>query len=242
LKLKKFLGITLVLSLVTIIFISSGGLVSAFSATDASVEVISIPMSIYLNGTTTVRMFFNSNFNQALQIEYVGIHCDWMANASFAGFDVSSSPITISAEGKHYLFNPINISAPATVTTGDHSYYVTIDGIQGDGSSFTWQSPDYIIHVYATEEEQFYGDLGVTFAPTTSSPEGGGNTASPQSWPLIVAVIAVVAIVIAVTLLALEMRKKQKKVPLATESQTPANDTPASPTPAADEPVKNIEE
>jgi hypothetical protein len=240
-KLKKFLGITIILSLVTVIFLSSGGLVSALNSSDASVDVVLSPMSVYRNGTTYARVTFNSNFDQSLQIQRVGLHFDWMANNSVVGFDTSSSPLSIAAQGKNLLFSAITVLVPTDVTTGDHKYYVTIDGQQGPvGSPFTWTSQDFTVHVYASAEDQLNAALGITATPTpTVTPSsGGGETGSSQNWLLIVAVVAVVAIVAAVLILVIEMRKKPK-APTPAESPKPAAEAPK---PAADEPVKNIEE
>jgi hypothetical protein len=248
-KFNKVLSITIILSLVAVIFVSSSGLVSAFDSSNAYVVIDLSAGSIYPDGSTSARIDFHNTVSESLQIQRVAIHFSWMENNTVAGQDLSSNPLTIQGGGS-YLFGPITVTAPTNIAAGDYTYYVTVDGIeQVNGAPFTWNSPVSHIHVYASYEDMLNGVVGATPTPTATT-TSGGDEGTFQSWLLIVAVVVVVAIVAAVLLLFMEMRKKPKAAPTApaVESPKPADENPKpepaadTPKPAADEPVKNIEQ
>ena len=242
-KFNKVLGITVILSLVAIIFLSNNSTVSAFDSSNAYAEISLSVGSLYPNSTTYARIEFHNTVSQSLQIQRVAMHFSWMENNTVLGQDLSAHPMTIQGGG-NYLFGPIAITAPATIVAGDYTYYVTVDGVEEvNGAPFTWNSPISHVHVYASFEDMVNGIVGATTPTPTATPSSEGDGGTFQSWLLIVAVIVVVAIVAAVLLLFMEMRKKPKAAATTSEVENPkpepATDTPK---PATDEPVKNIEE
>jgi hypothetical protein len=236
LKSTKPLRIALILSFIVVVFVSSG-VVSALNASDASATAYwstgNEPLTI---GTPLfVRINFQSNIDQQLQVDRIGVNFDWMNETDFYGVTLSS-PKIVEANSS-YISNPILFEIPFNVTAGKHNYHIGVDGTDASGATFQWDSPTVTVNIG-------YANSGTTPTPTATQ-SGDGGTATPQNWTLYIAVIAVVAIGIAVAFIFIEIWKKPKKPVSATESPTPPAESPKpadKPTPATDQPLKDIEE
>ena len=197
----KSLRITFIVTFIVIIFLSSG-LVSALDSNGASVFTVWSNQTVNAGDAVTVRMTFQSNTDEQLQILSIGINFDWMPKDAFYGHDLSNNPVTIPSNGT-YTFDPITIKIPSNASAGSHTYYVGVDGVQGSSGTFSWDSAASTIQVYAA--------TGSSPTPTaTSSPSSGGGQEEGPSLLLYLAVTAVVVIV-ALSTIVVVMRKRRKQ-------------------------------
>jgi hypothetical protein len=130
----------------SIIFALFSGVSFALDQNEASVSLIWSNTTPYQGSTVTVTVIFNSNIAEVLSVYYVGLHFDWMESDAFAGPDLSENPITVTGYGS-YTFGPIAIHIPEDATVGDHNYFVGIDGLEGDSTGFSWDSPTQILQI-----------------------------------------------------------------------------------------------
>jgi hypothetical protein len=144
---------TVVVASISIICILSIGLVSALDQNEASVSLSWSSQTIYQGGRVNVRITFQSNSADELDIEYIGIQFDWMASDAFYGRDLSINPVTI-ASGSSHTFEAITIEVPSNVSAGEHSYFVGIDGVQ-NYIFFSWNSPSSTIEILDASEKAF---------------------------------------------------------------------------------------
>ena len=148
------LRLMLTVASISLICILCCGLVSALNADEASVSLFWSSQTVYQGDTITVRITFQSNSADQLNIYYIGLHFDWMPSDAFYGRDLSANPMPIPSSG-NYMFDPIAIQIPANVSTGSHSYFVGVDGTQGSSSSFTWNSSASTIQIHAASEKAY---------------------------------------------------------------------------------------
>jgi hypothetical protein len=212
--------IILTVSLVAALFICMG-VVSALNANEASVLTFPSSTTVQPGGTMSVRIIFNNNSTDTLQLTRVGLRFDWMSEGQFYGFDLSSSQanITVPAGNSYPFEQAITIQIPTNVTLGSHTYYVGVDGTQGaDNTAFSWDSPTTAIDVVG------YGGTVTTTTPSTSTTTPS-TPAAQQNWLLYGAIAAIVVIVVLVLVVfMMKMRKKPK--PESPASQ-PAAESPA---------------
>jgi len=213
----KSLTIALIVSVIIAAFLSMG-FVAALNQNEASVHTFFSTTTLQPGQPVTINVFFTSNTSDSLQITRIGLHFDWMAADGFYGYDLSSTPVTVTSQGT-YMFNQISVMVPTNVTLGEHSYYVGIDGTQGTASTtFSWNSPSLAVMVA--------GNNGQTTGPTvTTGPTGGGNQGGQPDLQLYGAVIAVVVIVVLLIIVLLLRRRKPKpqsaKEQVASQPETP---------------------
>lgn len=170
----RLICIAVCFSLVFALFI---GVSFALDQDEATVSLIWSNTAPYQGTTATVTVIFNSNIADVLTVYYVGLHFDWMESDSFAGPDLSDNPITITGYGS-YTFGPIAIHIPEEATIGTHNYFVGIDGLEGDSSGFSWDSPtqtlqiqNYETLVYNTLLTQVVDNITTADSNTYQSPE-----------------------------------------------------------------------
>lgn len=130
------------------------GFVSALGSDEASVSLYWSSQMLYQGDTASVRITLKSNSADQLLIYYIGVHFDWMPADGFYGLDLSDNPVLVPASGS-YIFDPMSIQIPANVSTGAHSYFVGIDGVQGSSSSFSWDSPASTIQIRPYNEKYY---------------------------------------------------------------------------------------
>ena len=212
---RKLHQIALMLPFIIVIFLSAG-IVSALNSNDASASVTWSSDTIHPNENVGFRITFNSNTDQQLQIQRIGIHFDWMSEGVFAGKDLSSDPQTVPSNG-NYTSDPIIARIPFNASVGPHSYYVGVDGVDASGN-FTWNGPNETIQITYTTT--------VTSPTPTATPGGSGQAGSPPSITTYLIIVAVVAIVIAVAAIVMELRKKPKQVNSVVDKTNPVTDQP----------------
>ena len=213
---RKLHQIALMLPFIIVIFLSAG-IVSALNSNDASASVTWSSDTINPNENVGFRITFNSNTDQQLQIQRVGVHFDWMGEGFFSGKDLSSDPQTVPSNG-NYTSDPIIARIPFNASVGPHSYYVGVDGVDASGN-FSWSGPSETIQIrYAATE---------TTTPTpTATPGGSPEAGSPPNLSTYLLIVAVVAIIIAVAAIVMELRKKPKQVNSVADKTNPVTDQP----------------
>ena len=153
------------------------GSVSALNQNEASVSLAWLQQSPYYQGTSASAMItFRSNSSEELKIYNIGLHFDWMPSDSFYGRNLSENPVTISPFGSH-TFETITILIPADTSVGQHTYFVGVDGLEGDApSAFSWDSPIMVVEVRGGSQKTFNQLL-----PEIASKISLANNASYQS-------------------------------------------------------------
>jgi hypothetical protein len=149
---KPFPRMLIAVSII-IVCVFSVSLVSALEQDEVSVSLSWSSQAIYQGGRVTVRITVQSNSTDELEIEYVGIHFDWMDSDAFYGRDLSITPVTIASYASH-TFESISIEIPSEVSAGQHSYFVGIDGVQ-NYMVFSWSSPSSTINIVDASEKTF---------------------------------------------------------------------------------------
>jgi hypothetical protein len=147
----KLFPLKLVAISISIICILSIGAVSALTQDEASVMASWLSPKYYQGDTASVRIFFQSNVADELQITRISIHFDWMPSDAFYSSDLSANPVTIQGLGS-YPFELTNIQFLAGATAGNHSYYVSVDYVQ-NGANGVWNSPSLTLQIYDGNEK-----------------------------------------------------------------------------------------
>jgi len=213
----KSLRIALIVSVIVAAFLFMG-VVVALNQDEASVRTYFSTTTLQPGHTVSINVAITSNSSDSLQITRIGLHFDWMDTNVFYTDDLSSAPVTIASGGTH-MFNQMSIVIPTTVTLGEHSYYVGLDGTQGTSSTvFSWDSPSSAVVVA--------GSNGQTAGPTaTTAPTDGGNQGGQPDLQLYGAVGAVIVIVVLLVVALLLRRRKPKPQPakeqVASQPETP---------------------
>ena len=203
----KTFQIMLVATIIAVISISTG-LVYALDSNELSAQPILSEETLNPGDTVTVRINLQSNTNQQLQIQQIGIHFDWMPTDGFYGPNLSSNPVTIQSNGI-YTSPPFIVQVPSNTTAGPHDYFVGVDGLEGtDQTVFSWNSPELTIQIFS-------GSTQSTPTPTPTITSGGGEqTQSPLNLLLYGTVIAVVTVVVIAVIVTLIGRKRRQVTPV----------------------------
>jgi hypothetical protein len=216
------LRISIIVAFLTITFLCMG-FAAALNQDEASVHSFFSTSTLTPGQTVTVTVFFTSNSTDALQVTAVGLHFDWMSDASgFYGFDLTSQPVTVAAGGTQ-AFPQMTIQIPTNVTLGEHTYFVGVDGTQGSSATdFSWSSPTLTVLVV--------GSNGQTAGPTvTTAPTADGGKGGLSDMLLYgVAAVIVIIVVLLVIVLMLRRRKPAKPKPAINEGATQP-ETPSQP-------------
>ena len=173
----KFSRLLVVISCLCLISCMYGGVVFGLDSNDASVTVnfsneTPTPGSVVIVTVTLTNLGSNQ-----LEVYYFGIHFDWMQSDQFAGPDLSENPPIVPAGGT-YSFSPVAIDIPSTVTVGNHSYFVGMDGYESN-DVFSWDSPTEVI-VIQDSWKGIYDDLVDEIAANITMAENA-NYKSPTA-------------------------------------------------------------
>lgn len=133
------------------------GVVCGLDENQASVEVLLSTQETYRGDIIGIRVIFQSNYPGLLAIYNLGIHFDWMIEDSFVGHDLDDTPAVIPAYGS-YTFDLLTLEIPHTAVDGEHTYFVGIDGLQGEDTGFSWDSEMLTFNVQG-DAEDFYANL-----------------------------------------------------------------------------------
>jgi hypothetical protein len=221
----KSLRISIILSIVVFAFLFSS-LVAAINSEEVTVHTTFSSETLQAGQTTTVIMFFTSTSTDELNITNVGLHFDWMPPATFFGFNLNNSVVTIPSGGGTYEFRPVTLKVPSTVTNGTHSYYVGIDGTQGTSSTpFSWDSPTTTTDVVSSSVN-----------PTPTSTNSGGGFEGQNNLLMFGAIggIVVVVVLLVLVLLVRKKRTSPKPAPNQGAAQPENPGSPQKPNPEQD--------
>jgi len=155
----KAFPIKLIAVFISIFCVLSIGFVSALEPGQASVSLSWSTQAFFQGDIVTVRITFSSNSSDQLMVVGYGLQFDWDPDR-FYGHDISEDPVTVPGYGT-YIFDPITIQIPANISTGVHSYFVGVDGVEGYSlTEFSWDSPASTISVQSVFG-RVYSDLAL---------------------------------------------------------------------------------
>ena len=215
--------IVTVIILLTVAAMCSGSAVS-LKTNEASVQTLLSSQTVQPGQTITITIIFNSNAADTLQITNVGIHFDWMTSGNFYGYDLFNAPANIPSGGGTYMFHNISVQVPVNITAGIHSYYISIDGTQGNSTTlFAKDSPtaygimpfDYAPPLFSWDSPTAtITSIGGTQTTARTSPPSGTNSGSLQSGGqqnlLIYGVIGALVVVVTLLLIVVLVQNKRK--------------------------------
>jgi len=118
----------------------------------------------------TVTVMFINDSPKDLSLYYFGLNFDWMESDQFVGHDLSDDPVTVQANGGYQYFSAVTVQIPEDATVGAHSYFVGIDGFEGDSDVFSWDSPTKVVSVVDSWQE-IYTELVAQVAINISDVE-----------------------------------------------------------------------
>ena len=186
-----------------------GGLVSAATVTlnsdQASVRALVLNPEPNAGESISVSIFFQNNYTESLQIDFIGVHFDWMPSEGFYGFNLSSTPVIVASHTDYFFQQPINVNIPISVN-GVQGYYVGVEGTVGTSSD--------TFSINSASAEILVSGTGPTATPSSST------NPNDQSSNLLLLYVAVIVVVVVVLLLIFVMilRKKRKHPEKTTES------------------------
>lgn len=120
------------------------GIVFGFDTNDGAVTVTFSDETPAQGTVILINVLFTNLGTEDLEVQYFGINFDWMESTRFAGLDLSENPIIISA-GETHTFSPVTVEIPSDVSVGSHSYFVGLNGFEGQ-TEVEWDSiPEVIV-------------------------------------------------------------------------------------------------
>ena len=170
------LYVTVSLSLVFSLLCGVG---SALEQNQLITSVVLTNQNAYPGGTILASIYLKNNSTDILTIQYVGIHFDWMSSDQFYGYDLSSNPTVIIPSADQFV-NSITMTLPQNITTGEHTYIVGVDGLQGT-DSFTWDSQTFTLIVQDPKVEQYNYLLAQVSGNITKSENNNYQSSKAQS-------------------------------------------------------------
>jgi hypothetical protein len=138
----------------SVMFALFNGVVSALDQDEARVSVAWSSQTPNRGSNVTVTILLINDVSEELTIYYLGLHVDWMTSGTFIGVDISDDPVIIPSSGSHN-FPPMTILIPEDASVGTHSYFVGIDGLQGESTTFSWDSLTLTLVIQKSEEEVY---------------------------------------------------------------------------------------
>jgi hypothetical protein len=122
---------------------------------DLIVSVLLSNQTLYQGRNVTANIFLINNSTEEIIIQYAGLHFDWMQIDQFLGLNLINDPITIPSNETH-TFDSITIFVPEDVITGQHDYWVGIDGLDDQSNVFNWDSQTLHIIIQNSEIIESY--------------------------------------------------------------------------------------
>jgi len=173
----KSLALISIAACLSITFALFSGVSFALDQDEANVSLTWSNTELYQGRSVTVMVTLKSDSPEELTIYYVGIHFDWLDTDTFVGPDLSDNPVPISGYGS-YTFSPIAVVIPEDAAVGAHNYFVGIDGLEGESTGFSWDSPtqtiqiqDYETLVYDSLLTQVSNNITVADSSEYQNPE-----------------------------------------------------------------------
>lgn len=139
--------LTLVACFISLICVFNMGLVSALAQDDITVAPSWTVATASKGGNAFVTIRLTNSISDELTIYRVGIHFDWLDAGRFFTLDLTDNPEVISGYGSH-IFSQMTIQIPSNVSTGSHTYYIALDGVDSTSSeSFSWDSSEFTLEI-----------------------------------------------------------------------------------------------
>lgn len=155
-KLFRLVLVVTCLSIICALFSGVSGVVFALDQNEARVSVFWSSETQYQGSSPTAIVLFISNSSEELTLYYFGLHFDWMVSDRFVGHDLSNNPVIIPAYGSQN-FSPVTIQIPEDASVSPHSYFVGIDGVQGESTSFSWDSSTLTLVIQNSGQDVYTG-------------------------------------------------------------------------------------
>lgn len=177
----------------------SSGFVCAITSDQVYIKGIVPSQQVSVGDKVPVAVFFHNNSTETVTLDYIGVHFSWMPSETLYGYNLSSTPITVAANGDYFFPQYINVTVPAG-TGGSQTFYVGVDGTDSSSNTFSFNSDTVDLVVSGG---------GPTTTPTNNgNGSGNGSSGFPSIilYGVIVAVLAVVAVLLVIVL----MRRGQK--------------------------------
>ena len=153
---KRFRLVLTVTCLSIIICAIFSGAVFALDQDKARVSVAWSSETPYRGSSQNVTVLFINDNSEELTIYYFCLHFDWMDSDRFVGYDLSTDPVIVPAYGSHN-FSPLTLQIPENASIGPHSYFVGIDGAQGESTNFSWDSLTLTVVVQNSVQDVYSG-------------------------------------------------------------------------------------
>jgi len=177
---KCFRLVLIVTCLSIIICALFSGVVFALDPNEARVSVAWSSETPYRGSSPTVTVLVISDSSEELTIYYFGLHFDWMDSDRFVGYDLSADPVIVPAYGSQN-FSPVTLQIPENVSIGSHSYFVGIDGVQGESTSFSWDSLTLTLVVQNSGQDVYSGLVTQVASNITEAVDAEYHSSEAQS-------------------------------------------------------------
>jgi len=176
---KRF-HLVLIVTCLNIICALFSGVVFALDQDEARVSVAWSSETHYQGSSPTVTVLLISDSSEELTLYYFGLHSDWMDSDRFIGFDLSADPVIIPAYGSH-LFPTVTFQIPEDAIVGPHSYFIGIDGVQGESTSFSWDSSTLTLLVQKSGIDVYSGLVTQVASDITEAVDAEYQSSEAQS-------------------------------------------------------------
>ncbi len=180
----KFSRLMVIVACFCLFSYMSSGTVFGFGPYDLAVSISDETPT--QGSVVVITVEFTNQGSEELEIYRFGLNFDWMEPTRFAGSDLSANPVTIQA-GAIHTFSPVTVEIPSNASLGTHSYFVGIDGLEGQ-TEVTWDSTPEVIVVqdfwqdtYNDLLEQTSNNMSIAENKTYNSPEAQSYLQQAQS-------------------------------------------------------------
>jgi hypothetical protein len=155
------------------------GVGNALEQTDLISYVVLTSQDAYPAHSMIASIYIKNSNSDILTIQYVGVQFDWMASDQFFGFDLSYEPIVLAPSVEQFL-DQISIFVPEDATLGEHSYFVGIDGLEGE-EAFSWDSQIFTLIVQDPKKEEYNALLTQASSNINASENKNYKSSTAQS-------------------------------------------------------------
>jgi len=155
-NLMNFSRLMMIVACFCLFWSPCSGIVFGFDANDATVTVTFSDETPAQGSVIVFNTLFTNLGTQDLEVHYFGINFDWMESTRFAGLNLSENPVIISA-GETHTFPPVTVEIPSDVSVGSHSYFVGLNGFEGQ-TEVVWDSTPEVIVIQDFWQDT-YADL-----------------------------------------------------------------------------------
>ena len=139
---------------VLVAFVVSSGLVSAITSDQVYIKGIIPSQQVSVGDKIPVAFFFHNNSTETVTLDYIGVHFSWMPSETLYGYNLSSTPVTIAANGDFFFPQSINVTVPVG-SGGTQSFYIGIDGTDSSSNTFSFNSETVELSVSGAAQQLY---------------------------------------------------------------------------------------